>query len=80
MKDIFTQIQQRLQKAADIVSSKNGQILDLSKQSIFTQGTFLHQSTPEMSEEQSAQMERDNPVLFNYMRSLKKEITDALSP
>jgi hypothetical protein len=78
-KDIFSQIQKRLQKAADVVLAKNGQEADLARQVIFTDGPFLHQGTSEMTEEQSAQLERDNPVLFNYIRSLKKEITDAIS-
>ncbi len=59
-----------VQKSADLVRGYNGQKIDLSKMSIFTREPHLHQSSDEMSEDQSAEFERKNPELFNFLRSM----------
>lgn len=69
-------IKKRLEKAAEIISRKNGTRVDLKKERIFTKGPFLHQNTSETNEEESAQFERDNPELFGYLRALDDQLGD----
>jgi len=70
-------IKKRLEKAAEIISRKQGARIDLKKEKIFTKGgSFLHQSTASMSEEESAQFERDNPELFAYLLALNEQMKD----
>lgn len=57
----------RLRKVSELVGERDGQIIDLVKEKIFTKGPFLHQNTEEKSEAESAKFERDNPELFNFL-------------
>jgi len=63
-------------KAKDVAQSHDGERIDLNKETIFTEGPFLHQATETMSEDASAQFERDNVELFAYLRSLNSEFED----
>ena len=74
MTNDFSDIVKILEKVGDIISRRDGQTLDLQKESIFSQGPFLHQNTGTMGEEESAVFERNNPELFAYLRSLDDEI------
>ena len=76
MKSEIDDIIKRLNKVADLVNSKNGQTIDLAKERIFTKGIFLHQDTESMSEEESAEFERENTELFNFLRAFDDQIRD----
>lgn len=68
-------IKKRLEKVVDIISRKNGTIVNLTQEKIFTKGgPFLHQDTKETTEEDSAQFERDNPEIFAYLLALNEQL------
>lgn len=66
----------RLRKASELAREKDGQIVDLVKEKIFTKGPFLHQDTEKMSEEKSAEFERENPELFNFLRAFDDKMRE----
>lgn len=76
MKSELDDIIKILRKVSDLVGSKDGKSLDLAKERIFTTGTFLHQDTEDMSEEESAEFERSNPELFNFLRAFDEQIRE----
>ncbi len=76
MKSALDDVIKRLRAASDLVRSKDGQKIDLVKERIFTRGSFLHQSTEEMSEAESAKFERENTELFNFLRAFDDQLRD----
>ena len=76
MKSGLDDVIRRLRKVSELIGSKNGQTLDLVKERIFTKGPFLHQTTEETSEEESAKFERDNKELFNFLRAFDDQLRD----
>lgn len=69
-------LRKRVEKAIQIINDLDGKKIDLSKQSTFIRGAYLHQDTDEVTEEESAAFERENPELFNFLRSIDDEIGD----
>lgn len=63
----------------NFVESLDGQEVDIGQSKTFVQGPFLHQDKEEISEEQSAQFERDNPELFRWLRSLGGQIENIIT-
>jgi len=76
MKPGLDDIIKGLRIAEKLTKSKDGQIIDLSKERIFTKGVFVHQATDNMSEEESAAFERNNPELFNFLRAFEDQMRD----
>ena len=76
MKSELDDVIKRLRMASELVERRNGQTIDLVKERIFTKEPFLHQATEDMSEEESAKFERDNPELFNFLRAFDDQIRD----
>lgn len=66
----------RLRATYELLREKDGQIIDLAKEKTFVKGPFLHHDTEEKSEEESAKFERNNPEMFNFLRSLDDQIRD----
>ncbi len=63
----------------DFVLSKNGTTINLGTVETFTQGSYLHQNTEEMTEEESAKEERDNPELFRFLQSFDRDIDNVVN-
>lgn len=76
MKSELDDVIKRLRTVSELVNSKNGKTIDLVKERIFTKEPFLHQDTEDMSEEESAEFERSNPELFNFLRAFDDQIRD----
>lgn len=76
MKSELDSVMDKLKSIFELVESKDGQVVNLAKERIFTQGPFLHQNTEDMSEEESAEFERKNPELFNFLRAFDDQLQD----
>lgn len=76
MKSDLDDIIKKLRTASELVESKDGQRIDLAKERIFTGAPFLHQATEDMSEEESAEFERNNAELFNFLRAFDDQLRD----
>ena len=76
MKSELDDVIKRLRTVSELVNSKNGKIIDLVKERIFTKEPFLHQDTEDMSDEESEEFERSNPELFNFLRAFDDQIRD----
>lgn len=71
----FEEFEKIIQQAVEIAQRENGQIVDLSTRDIFTTGgPALHQDTKTATEEENAAFERENPLLFAFMRSIDEEM------
>lgn len=64
----------RLRKAAELAGERDGEIIDLTKERTFVKGPFLHQDADGMSEEKSAEFERENQDLFNFLRDFDDQM------
>jgi hypothetical protein len=61
------------------LDSRNGQVIDPKQDSsVVFGGPFLHEGTESMTEQASAEFERDRPEVFNQLRKLKQELFDTL--
>lgn len=76
MKSDLDDIIKKLRRASELVGGKDGQRIDLVKERIFTGSPFLHQATENMSEEESAEFERNNPELFNFLREFNDQLRE----
>ena len=77
MKSQLDDVIKRFRAAADLIESQDGRRIDLTKERIFVKGSpFVHQDTEKMSEEESAEFERENPELFNFLRAFNDQIRD----
>lgn len=76
MKSELDDVIKRLRIVTELVEKKNGQTIDLVKERIFTKEPFLHQATEKMSEEESAEFERKNTELFNFLRAFDDQLRD----
>lgn len=70
----------KLQTRQGVIDQLDGSEVDLKKTTTFVKGPYLHQDVRDeegniiMTEKESAQFEKDNPELFNYLRNLKSQI------
>ncbi|KKK81370.1 hypothetical protein LCGC14_2814140 [marine sediment metagenome] len=77
MKSELDDIINRMRAATELIRRKNGQRIDLTKEKMFIKGSpFLHQATEEKSEEESAEFERSNRELFNFLRTFDNQLRD----
>ena len=72
--NLITKLQDR-ERELDAV---NNTTYDATQDSVVIPGTFLHQSTDEASEQESAMFERGNPEVMRLFQSLKQRLEDAL--
>lgn len=74
MKEI-DDIANQVQKVYDLIRAQDSKkINSLQKRMFVKGGHFLHQDTDKISEEESARFERENPELFNFLRSLDDQL------
>ena len=66
----------KFSKVSNLVREKDGQVIDLSREQTFVKGLFLHQDTDGMSEEKSAEFERENKELFNFLLDFNDQIRE----
>ena len=63
----------------NFVKSMDGQEVNIESSKTFVQGKFLHQDKEDITEEQSAQFERDNPEVFRWLRSLGHQLENIIN-
>ncbi len=76
MKSELDDVIKRLRTAAELTKNQDGRVIDLAKERIFTGAPFLHQATENMTEEESAEFERKNKELFNFLRAFDDQLGD----
>lgn len=69
-----------IDKERNYFDSLNGKKIDTSKEKTFSPGPFLHESTDELSETESAQFELDNKKAFGWLVDLREKIFEHLRP
>ena len=68
---------EKIEKIKTFISRHDGEIIDLNKEQMFTP-TFLHTTTPNITEQESAEFERDNKKVFDFLLSLNEELLTIL--
>ncbi len=60
------------------LKSQDQRTVDLDKETVFTNGPFLHQDEGLLPKEESLKIEQDDPELFAFRRSINDRIKSIL--
>ncbi len=78
MKSQLDNLKKSIEDYVESIMDLDGQEIDLTKASIFRKDTFLHKDTEDITEEESAAFERENPLLFAFLVALEEKINKKL--
>lgn len=73
IKDL-SKLQKQVENWDKEVTQLNGRVIDLKREPAMISGPILHQDSDQMTEEESAKYERDNPELVRFLQSLKEKL------
>lgn len=77
--DELEQLLKHMDDRQKYLDSRNGQVIDPKQdRSVIFGGPFLHEGTESITEQESAEFERDSPETFKQLRKLKQDLFDTL--
>lgn len=77
MKSELDDVIDRLRRTLELAEDRDGEVIDLTLERSFVKGgPFLHQDSESMSEEESAEFERSNKELFDFLRAFDDKLRD----
>lgn len=68
----------KMNKIRSYLESQDQRTINLSKETLFSNGPYLHEGTEFMSKEESLKKEQENPEVFAFSRSIDDTIREIL--